>query len=244
MSSGLEHVVSEEGPLGPEVSGNGYEIVPMNAVKENIDDKYFKRFVKATEGLIRRSNEYREFVAHILGSGSRACSFLPGVSTEDATVELHHHPLTLYEVVEVVAEKRFVREEPVSTFDVADEVLRLHWEGMIGVIPLSRTVHQLAHDGEVFVGIDRSLGRVADFLREYADGTTEQHRAKIEAMINDTKANRPYSARDVLRLEPQRLRLRTPQFVEAEIGGATIMLLDGDAGEEPGDFFDQHDDEE
>jgi hypothetical protein len=226
MSTGLDHIVSEETNEGVELSGNGYGTQLMNTIKETLDDKYFKRFIKSTERLVRTSIEYKEFVSYIL-SHLKTCAFFENITTEEATIEIHHHPLTLYEIVEIVAEKKFGEGVPITTFDVADEVLRLHWERKVGVIPLSKTVHELAHQGEVHINIDRVFGKVAEFVEEYEDGFTEDHIAKIEALITHAKENKPYSANDILRPTTQKLRLNIPQFSEFELSADSngIILL-------------------
>jgi hypothetical protein len=241
MSSGLEHVVSEDTEDGPELSGNGYQIQPMVTHKASVDDKYFKKFIKAVESLIRRSNEYRDFVAHILSDGSQSCAFFQNITSEEATVEVHHHPLTLYEIVEIVAEKKFLEEIPITTYDIADEVLKLHWDNKVGVVVLSKTVHELVHQGDIFIGIDKVLGRVAEFAAEHEEGFNEIHLAKIEKLIEDTRRGRVYSERAILESSGQRMRVAELQFAEAELSATNNGILIEQENESEEVDFDEDD---
>jgi hypothetical protein len=50
---------------------------------------------------------------------------------------------------------------------VAKEVMSLHYKLVIGLIPLSETVHELAHSGRLFIPIDKVLGRYNLFVECY-----------------------------------------------------------------------------
>jgi hypothetical protein len=50
---------------------------------------------------------------------------------------------------------------------VAKEVMELHYKLMVGLIPLSQTVHELAHSGRLFIPSDKVLGRFNLFVEYY-----------------------------------------------------------------------------
>ena len=135
------------------------------------DDKDYERYIKDIEKYIRHSYEYRKFINFLKDNmGMNKCAFLKNVSnaeTYDIKIELHHYPFTLRNIVEIVYRKRAYYKEYLSVFMVAKEVMELHYKMIIGLIPLSETVHQLAHKGRLFIPIDKVSGRYNIFVDLY-----------------------------------------------------------------------------
>ena len=50
---------------------------------------------------------------------------------------------------------------------VAKEVMELHYKLLVGLIPLSQTVHELAHNSRIFIPSDKVLGRYDLFVSLY-----------------------------------------------------------------------------
>ena len=50
---------------------------------------------------------------------------------------------------------------------VAKEITMLHYKLLIGLIPLSKTVHQLVHDGKLFIPVENVMGRYRTFVDIY-----------------------------------------------------------------------------
>lgn len=138
----------------------------------NIDDeKDFNKYITDIERIIRKSYEYRSFINYLRDNmGMDKCAFLKDVSNaEDKSIriEIHHYPFTLRDIVEIVYNKRNYYAESLSVFMVAKEVMSLHYKLMVGLIPLSETVHQLYHNGRLFIPIDKVLGRYTLFIDYY-----------------------------------------------------------------------------
>ena len=74
-------------------------------------------------------------------------------------MELHHYPFTLFDIVQgvlrheygILSDREPVYKRPVNLFKVAEKVMKLHYQGVIGLIPLSLTAHELAHNGDIFI---------------------------------------------------------------------------------------------
>jgi hypothetical protein len=50
---------------------------------------------------------------------------------------------------------------------VAKEIMILHYRLLIGLIPLSITAHQLAHDSQLFIPVTNVLGKYNLFVESY-----------------------------------------------------------------------------
>ena len=135
------------------------------------DDKDYETFIKDVESDVRRSYEYRRFIKYLRQNmGMNKCSFLKGVSNEetfDIKIEIHHYPFTLRDIVEIVIRKRMYYHESMKLRMVSKEVMELHYKVMIGLIPLSETVHELAHSGRLFIPVNKVFGRYNLFLDFY-----------------------------------------------------------------------------
>lgn len=135
------------------------------------DDKEYEKFVKEVEKQVRRSFEYRKFIAYLRENMQmNQCAFLKGVTNEESfniKIEIHHYPFSLRDIVEIVMRKRKYYNESMSVQMVSKEVMQLHYKLLVGLIPLSETVHELAHNSRIFVPSDKVIGRYNIFVEYY-----------------------------------------------------------------------------
>jgi len=170
------------------------------------------KFIKNVEKDIRRSDEYSAYLWSLRNLGLESCSFLGNVNDENATIEFHHYPFTLYDLVSAVVEKRLYNKEPVSTFLVADEVLKLHFENKVGLIPLSVTAHQLVHAGEIFINLNQVFGNFQQFVNEYSMFIPVEAQNAYNKVVEASKDDVAYSANDILKYEGKKKTV----IIEAE----------------------------
>jgi len=141
------------------------------------EEKELNKFFKAVERAVRGSFEYRAMIRYLKDNmNMNQCSFIQ-VSNQDSynvKIELHHYPFTLYDIVEIVFKKRTFYGERLDLYMVAKEVTMLHYKLLIGLIPLSTTVHQLVHDGKLFIPVQNVLGRYQMFIDFYKQFCTEE----------------------------------------------------------------------
>jgi len=178
------------------------------------DESEFKKFVKAVEKMVRKSDEYSRFIFDLkCNKGLDSCAILnnikDGIEDSMADIEFHHYPFTLYDIVSVVTEKMLFCKEKVSTFTVAKRVIDLHLNHMVGVVPLCVTVHQLVHAGSIFINLNSVYGYYDKFIEEYKDqiisnGLMESYNKIVEM----SKKNVSYSKDDILRYIPLKEKLK------------------------------------
>lgn len=137
------------------------------------DDKDFKKYITDIEKNIRRSFEYRQFIKYIRENmNMNKCAVINGVSNDDNNfnikIEIHHHPFTLYDIVNIVYKKRDYYNESLEVQMVAKEVMQLHYKLIIGLIPLSETAHELVHNSRLFIPVDKVMGRYQTFVQYYS----------------------------------------------------------------------------
>ena len=138
-----------------------------------LDDKSFKKYMTDLERTVRNSFEYRQLISYLRNTeGMNTCSFLENVSNVDNNkikIEIHHSPLTLYDISLAVFKKRMKKEESIDIESVAEEIMYLHYLGWVGLIPLSETVHEMVHNQYIFVPTDKVRGRYQEFVNHYYD---------------------------------------------------------------------------
>ena len=57
---------------------------------------------------------------------------------------------------------------------MAKECTILHYKLLVGLIPLSKTVHQLVHDSKLFIPVDNVFGNWRQFVELYKDFCDEE----------------------------------------------------------------------
>lgn len=135
------------------------------------DPSDYKKYITTVERVVRKSYEYREFIKYLRENMSmNKCLYLNDISNKDTyniKIEIHHYPFTLRDICDIVYRKREYYNENLSVEMVAKEVMELHYKLAIGLVPLSETVHELAHSGKIFIPVDKVLGRYKLFVMYY-----------------------------------------------------------------------------
>ena len=135
------------------------------------DEKSYKKYMSDLERIVRNSFEYRQLIGYLRNTdGMNICSFLDNVTNVDnnkVKIEIHHSPLTLYDICNAVMKKRQHNRESMDILLVAEEVMYLHYLGWVGLIPLSETIHDMVHNNYLFVPTDRVRGNYRAFVESY-----------------------------------------------------------------------------
>lgn len=134
------------------------------------DPKELRKYFSAIESEIRSSFEYREMIYFIKTNYDMdQCAFIKCDPTDgyNIRIEIHHSPFTLFDIVVIVYRKRLYYGEPMESHMVAKEIMVLHYKLLVGLIPLSKTAHQLVHDGKLFIPSSNVLGNYRQFVELY-----------------------------------------------------------------------------
>ena len=143
------------------------------------DDKDFKALILDIKREVRKSFEYQRFIRYIKEyMNMHECAFLEDIENDGTThirIEQHHYPFTLHDICIIVFNKRLYYKESLDLEMIAREVMCLHYKLMVGLIPLSETVHQLVHNKYIFIPIDKVLGRYQLFVDTYKEFMLPEH---------------------------------------------------------------------
>ena len=132
-----------------------------------------RKFIERVKKIVRSSMEYRDYIQFLKENvGLDSCVFWKNVTGGDKhkriSIQMHHEPFTLEDYVNVVLTKYEEEGLPLNDLLIADEVLELHYENLVGLVPVSKTAHQLIHNTEkLFVPLNMVYGNYAEFLEKY-----------------------------------------------------------------------------
>jgi len=150
---------------------------------EESKEKYFK----SIEKIIRYSTEYRNYIWTLKTEFDlTSCKILKNININenDISLEFHHYPFTLYDIVNIVyndlLSKCMSSEGYYEDYDknigytrnpyyIANIIMKLHYENKIGLVPLTKTVHELVHKGDLFIPLTSEFvfGSYKNFMKEY-----------------------------------------------------------------------------
>lgn len=148
------------------------------------DENAYKKFIKQTERIIRKSKEYTKYIETLRTNipALNYDSIMSNISNADASLELHHYPLNLYTIVEIVLNHHLMNKDKVTTFSIAKEVMECHFRNIIGLVSLATTNHQLAHLSSIFLDKRQVFGDYETFLDEYKNAVSVEVKEKIERL--------------------------------------------------------------
>lgn len=164
------------------------------------NDKERHKFISRVEKVVRSSLEYRDYInflkEHI---GLDSCVFFQNVGGSGnkknrISVELHHEPFTLYDIVATVLTKYIDEGLPINDLMISDEVMELHYTNKVGLVPLSKTAHQVIHNStKLIVPLNMVYGEYSSFLEDYEPYINDSLYEKLEQKMDMTKNLTPES---------------------------------------------------
>lgn len=154
-------------------------------------------FVKYVKQMIRGSYEYKEMVAFLRKNiDMTKCSYFKKVNNQlkGITIEIHHDPFTMEDIIYIVLKSFLDNGVDIRPAILAEQVMLLHFQGLIGLIPLTKTVHELVGEKKIFIPIYNVYGDIEEFYRQYHKYMSEDQKAilnKSIKMSEDLASTRP-----------------------------------------------------
>lgn len=158
------------------------------------DNKVFSRFVKSTERTIRSDRSYLNYIKKVKEAEQNLGKdvILNNLKSSEVEIQMHHHPLTLYDLVSIVALHNFNNDIEFSSISLAKEVIQAHYDNRVGLAPMSVTTHELAHAAiepkskSRYINLTKKqiFGKYEEFVDRYKDGLTLDVREKLKEFEN------------------------------------------------------------
>jgi len=170
--------------------------LPFYQTKETLlDVDVYRRFLKNVESTFRASKEYKAYKAYIMEYlGSDRCQVFGNISSEDATIELHHNVLGLFDIALLISSHIINTVGIISSFDLVQLLIMEHLENRVGLTMLSKTAHQtFTNDPEGFIPPEQTFGRWWELLAKYRYGITLSIANKVINYIKKYEKGMPNS---------------------------------------------------
>lgn len=153
------------------------------------NDKEIKKFVKSCKFMIRRCPEYKEWIKYIhTVLGVYKCE-ITGELNNQTTVDIHHHPVSIENIVNAVVMKFLSLEKEFCSFDICSKVIELHFSNKIGYIPLVTSMHDKFHRGYLELPMDLIHGDYQYFIDNYMSFLSDDEIDVINERLSITKKN-------------------------------------------------------
>lgn len=163
------------------------ELPVRNRPKYNTP-KEREKHIKSVETIVRRSLEYKSYIKFLKDHlDMKKCLVLKNLKMGNGKryhVEIHHEPFTLFDIVETVINKNLYLDKSIGLLEVGKEVMELHYDGKVGLIPLTSTMHELVHSGRIFIPLQFIYQKYNNFFNEYEQFINPNTLEKLEAKVN------------------------------------------------------------
>lgn len=137
------------------------------------DDKEVFKYLTTVERVCRNSRCYKKLIDFLRNYvDMNKCSFYKNINNIDTSsikIHIHHSPFTLFDIANIIYMKRMAMGESLSVPMVSKEVMYCHYNMWVGLIPLSETVHEMVHNGYLFIPTDAVYGKYKEFAEQYKD---------------------------------------------------------------------------
>ena len=163
-------------------------VIPRLPVVTN--DNQRVKLVKKIESYCRASMEYGDLISYLRKYVNMdECLYLQNFKAgkKRGMIEIHHAPFTLFSLVEIVMRKHEDLYGNIDDFDVVEEVMRLHYSGLVGLVPLSITCHQLVHDDKLPVPLWCVYGRFVEFTKKYYEWIPDATLMSLNEKIKESR---------------------------------------------------------
>ena len=190
---------------------------PERIVNKITNNRSRDKFIKQCESFIRGSQEYRDYITFLKQRmDMNRCALLTNVINGNGkkySIEIHHSPFPLYDIVDIEITRREIESLPLDIMEISEEVVALHYEGLIGLIPLSKTQHQLIDSYKVFIPLQHIYQDYHKYYERYdyiIDDSARIH-DKIETHVKLS-----------LRCEDIQSSVYNPEFVYLSVDGFNL----------------------
>lgn len=158
-----------------------YEINFYQTRDTMINPELYEAFITNIISRFRKSGTYKNYKQSLYEWGLDHSQVHGNISSEMASLEMHHNILTVFDVAMIICEHLLNTKGKVSTFDVIMLLKKEHVNNRLPLIMLDITTHQEYHDDANFFIDPRQciLWNFKDFLSEYYSGITKAIAIKI-----------------------------------------------------------------
>lgn len=173
------------------VSPNSSFILPFYETRETLfDTETYEDFLKNAISRFRKSRTYKHYKSFLMNLGLDRCQFMGNITSEMATIEMHHNMLTIFDIALIITEHILNTQGMISTFDLVMLLKQEHKNHRVQLTMLCKTAHQLyTNTDDIFIHPSMCIGNWMEFLNRYSTGITQDIAYKLVFYLNDAIKN-------------------------------------------------------
>lgn len=162
-------------------SPNSLFELPFYQTKDTLlDVESYKKFLDSAITRFRRSRRYTHYKGFLISLGMDRCQFHGNITSDMATIEMHHNMLTIFDIALIITEHTLNTTGKISSFDLVELLKQEHTQHHVQLVMLSLTPHQLFHNNpDFFIHPKMCFGNWYAFLVKYQYGITQDIAFKI-----------------------------------------------------------------
>ena len=190
-------------------------VIPRLPVITN--DRQRVKLIKTIETYVRSSLEYKDLIKYLKDYiDMNQCEFFQNFdgSQKPGLIQIHHEPFDLFSITQIVMNRQEKELGYINELQVAEEVMRLHYRGLVGLIPLSVTAHELVHDGKLIVPLNCVYGKFVQFVKEYYDYIDDVLLVMLNEKIEQTK-----------NLKAEDMSILSVRYIDTDVDGYNLPLI-------------------
>lgn len=167
------------------------------------DPELYEDFIHNIITRFRKSETYKNVKAHLYDIGINRSQIHGNITSDMATLEMHHNILTVFDIAFVITEWFINTTGYVCSYDVITILKRVHKKYMVSLIMLDETTHQAYHEDPMFwIDPAQCTPGWFKFLQEFSEGITRSIAFRIinylnEALSMDEVKSNDYGLLDV-----------------------------------------------
>ena len=192
-------------PVNPIVKSQyvPYELSFYQTKYTLMDIDVYTNFLKNAISRFRKSRTYKGYKAYLMNLGLDHCQLNSNISSEMATIEMHHNMLTIFDIAVIITEHTINTIGYITSYDLVNMLKKVHTSNEVQLVMLSLTAHQLYHNANgMYIHPDMCIGNWPKFLEDYRYGITIEIANKLINYLNyaislgDTKTGELLKLRD------------------------------------------------
>jgi hypothetical protein len=180
---GYADIYSMDNDVNPViVSPNTFIQLPFMQTRETLSDaETYRRFIVNCESRFRHSKTYSNYKSFLYSIGLDHCQVHGNISSEMASIEMHHNMLTLFDIIFIITEHMLNSGYCVNTFRVVQITKMEHIKHHIQLVMLTKTPHQMYHNSsnQLYIAPSMCFGNWYEFLKTYRLGISKEIAIKI-----------------------------------------------------------------
>ena len=149
--------------------------LPFYQTRETLMDvDTYRNFLRNAETRFRATREYKAYKSYLIEYlGIDRCQIFGNITTDDATIELHHNVLGLFDICLLICGHVINTVGVITTFDLIQLLIQEHFNNRVGVTFLSKTAHQVyTNDPDGYIPPEMTFGSWWELLSIYRYGIT------------------------------------------------------------------------